>query len=526
MPVFGLGMSPRGPSTRPRRAHERHQVGSGDGDVEIEHPPLDRLEQVLGADDVGTGISGLGRLLTCGEHRHPHVAAGAGRQADRAPHDLVGLAGVDPEAERHLDGLVEMGLGQVLGDVDRLAWGVEVGPVVPLGRILVALAFRHLGSLVIGCRPGEVLPVSALLVRVVTGGAVRRRARPAFDLEAHRPGRSPICSLAASRSLALRSAILILAISVTWSSVTVPAGSWPDRVDPFSTPAAWRSSTGVGGVLVTKEKVRSWKIVTSTGMIVPAWASVAALYCFTKSMIAMPWGPSAVPTGGAGVAFPAGIWILTTAATCFLAIGLYLLVPRRRLRSCPGSGRVPVGWGPTRPRPRRSAQRSAASQPGDLAELQLDGVSRPKMLTRTLTLSWSSLMSTISPEKSAKGPSLTRTVSPELVLEAGLAPLGRLVAGLAHRQERLDVASGQRGGLVALADEPGDTGCVADHVPRVVIELAAHEQVAGEHLAGDDDLAAPLNSTTSSTGMTTSWMRPSMFIEPMRASRFWRTLFS
>jgi hypothetical protein len=28
-------------------------------------------------------------------------------------------------------------------------------------------------------------------------------------------------------------------------------------------------------------------------------------------MIAMPCGPSAVPTGGAGLAFPASIWILT-----------------------------------------------------------------------------------------------------------------------------------------------------------------------------------------------------------------------
>jgi hypothetical protein len=37
-------------------------------------------------------------------------------------------------------------------------------------------------------------------------------------------------------------------------------------------------------------------------------------------MIATPCGPSAVPTGGAGVALPAWIWILTTAATLFLAL--------------------------------------------------------------------------------------------------------------------------------------------------------------------------------------------------------------
>ena len=69
-----------------------------------------------------------------------------------------------------------------------------------------------------------------------------------------------------------------------------------------------------------KVNERSSKIVISTGTMVPPWPSVAALYCLQKSMMATPWGPSAVPTGGAGVAFPAGIWILTMAATFFLAI--------------------------------------------------------------------------------------------------------------------------------------------------------------------------------------------------------------
>ncbi len=53
-------------------------------------------------------------------------------------------------------------------------------------------------------------------------------------------------------------------------------------------------------------------------MIEPACFSVAALYCFTKSMVWTPCGPRAVPTGGAGVAPPAGSWILTTARIFFL----------------------------------------------------------------------------------------------------------------------------------------------------------------------------------------------------------------
>src|SRR3954454_17657486 len=62
--------------------------------------------------------------------------------------------------------------------------------------------------------------------------------------------------------------------------------------------------------------------------MVPRCASVFSLYILQKSMIATPCGPSAVPTGGAGEAPPAGIWILTTAATFFLAMGLG--APERR----------------------------------------------------------------------------------------------------------------------------------------------------------------------------------------------------
>src|SRR5258708_10775053 len=52
-------------------------------------------------------------------------------------------------------------------------------------------------------------------------------------------------------------------------------------------------------------------------MVLPRCDSVAALYCLTKSMMLTPCGPSAVPTGGAGVAAPAFSWTLTTAAIFF-----------------------------------------------------------------------------------------------------------------------------------------------------------------------------------------------------------------
>jgi hypothetical protein len=58
-------------------------------------------------------------------------------------------------------------------------------------------------------------------------------------------------------SMALRSGILVSAISRTWARVTVPTFSRCGSGEPFSMPAALRSRTAAGGVFSTKEKLRS-----------------------------------------------------------------------------------------------------------------------------------------------------------------------------------------------------------------------------------------------------------------------------
>src|SRR5687767_10769041 len=58
-------------------------------------------------------------------------------------------------------------------------------------------------------------------------------------------------------------------------------------------------------------------MVTSTGRIVPSWLCVRALNSLQNAMMLIPWGPRAVPTGGAGFARPAGIWSLTNPVTFF-----------------------------------------------------------------------------------------------------------------------------------------------------------------------------------------------------------------
>jgi hypothetical protein len=49
----------------------------------------------------------------------------------------------------------------------------------------------------------------------------------------------------------------------------------------------------------------------------PDWLWVRALNCLQNSMMLTPWGPSAVPTGGAGFAAPAGHWSFTIAVIFF-----------------------------------------------------------------------------------------------------------------------------------------------------------------------------------------------------------------
>jgi hypothetical protein len=69
-----------------------------------------------------------------------------------------------------------------------------------------------------------------------------------------------------------------------------------------------------------KVKERSSNTVISTGIIRPACCAVRSLNSLTKAMMFTPAWPSAGPTGGAGVALPAGTCNFTILTTFF---GIY-----------------------------------------------------------------------------------------------------------------------------------------------------------------------------------------------------------
>src|SRR5919201_79467 len=201
-------------------------------------------------------------------------------------------------------------------------------------------------------------------------------------------------------------------------------------------------------------------MVISTGITLPAWAWVAALYCRQKSMMFTAWGPSAVPTGGAGVAWPAVSSILMTAAT-----------RRRRL-----------GWGGM------WWLLLGGSELLDLVEGELDrglaAEDRHQHLELLLVgVDLGDRAGQLGEGTGGHGHRLA-----DLPFDPRLELLDRL--GL---EDLGDFLLRQRGGLGPGADEAGHARGVAHHVPGVVVEVHADQQVAGEDLAGDDLLLAALD---------------------------------
>src|ERR1700719_5383228 len=98
--------------------------------------------------------------------------------------------------------------------------------------------------------------------------------------------------------------------------------------------AAFFSSIEAGGDLVINVKLLSLKTVITTGRISPTCFWVTALNSLQKAMILTPFCPRAGPTGGAGLAWPAGICSLMVATTSF-AIVFSVVIRLIKLSSSP-----------------------------------------------------------------------------------------------------------------------------------------------------------------------------------------------
>src|SRR5262245_12663900 len=247
--------------------------------------------------------------------------------------------------------------------------------------------------------------------------------------------------IAASMLVVLRSTSLVCAISRTCCFVTRPILSLCGTAEPFAMPAARLSSTAAGGVLTMNVKDRSWKMVTTTGRMRPSWPCVWALKPLQNSMMFTPCWPSAGPTGGEGLALPAGICSFTIAWTFF------------------------IRWAP--------------SHPLDLVVLEFDrrrAAEDRHHHFHAPALGVDVLDHALEVHE--------RTVDDAYLvapLEDGLG-LGLLRAGLHLPHDLVHLVAGERDRARPRAHEPGDLGGRAHQLPRVVGQLHLHQHVAGEEL--------------------------------------------
>src|SRR5690606_5402523 len=146
-------------------------------------------------DDIGAGRFGRFRFVALREHGNAHRFASASGQDDRTTHELIGFFGVDAQLHGHVDGLIELGGGGFLDQRQGFGHRVELGAIDLGGN-----GGRALAQLGHAYTPSTVMPML--------------RALPA------------IVRTAASRSEAVRSGVLVLAISSAWARVSVPTLSW------------------------------------------------------------------------------------------------------------------------------------------------------------------------------------------------------------------------------------------------------------------------------------------------------------
>ena len=151
VPVFGFGMRPRGPSTRPEAADLAHHVRSGDDGVEVEEAARrPSAIEVVVTDDVGASLESFGGLRATGEDEDLGGLTGAVRQVHGTADQLVGLARIHVQAQHGLNGLVELVLRHALEESDGFVGGVKVVAIDLLSRFAILLGtLYHLVLLLI-----------------------------------------------------------------------------------------------------------------------------------------------------------------------------------------------------------------------------------------------------------------------------------------------------------------------------------------------------------------------------------------
>src|SRR5690606_20650852 len=195
-------------------ADNAHGVRGSDDHVVVQIASLHLSGQLIHTDLVGAGSqSGFGSRAL-GEDGNANGLAGTVRQNGGTTYDLIRFTRIDTQVHGDVEGL---------GELDGGEFGQQLGS---LFEVVSLAGFDFLGDRLLAL--GQLSHYTPSTLRPML------RAEPAM------------VRTAASRSAAVRSACLVLAISSSWARVTVPTFWVLGRAEPLVTPAAFFSSTAAG----------------------------------------------------------------------------------------------------------------------------------------------------------------------------------------------------------------------------------------------------------------------------------------
>ena len=107
-------------------AGQTHHVGSGNAAVKFDFACQDRVDQVFGTDDIGTGGFGLIGFFALSQNGDAYGFAGTvGQRADAANH-LVGIFRINAKIDCQINGFVEFGICIFLYQLDGIFQRIQL----------------------------------------------------------------------------------------------------------------------------------------------------------------------------------------------------------------------------------------------------------------------------------------------------------------------------------------------------------------------------------------------------------------
>ena len=140
---LGVGHQAAGAEHLTETADHTHHIGAGDDDVEIHPAALNFGDELLSAHKIGARVGSGLLLVALGKHQHPDLFAGAVRQHDGAADLLVGMTGIDAQADMDFHSLIEFCFAGFYREIERLRHLIEGGTVDQFGVIGIFFPMFH-----------------------------------------------------------------------------------------------------------------------------------------------------------------------------------------------------------------------------------------------------------------------------------------------------------------------------------------------------------------------------------------------